>query len=140
LVQHDHGIIGLDAAQRLNDASRHCPNVGAAMPSNLGLVANATERHACELAPQGPRYRLSQRCLADAGRTNKTENRLAVDLPACLSRLKWLCRASLAAYCTWFFRGRLYLVLCLFGQALFLQAAYCQVFKDAILDFLPVVV
>ena len=48
LVQHDHRVIGLHAAQRLYDASRHGADIGAAVTANLGLIANAAKRHAGE--------------------------------------------------------------------------------------------
>ncbi len=45
------------------------------MPANLGLVTHAAERHARELAIGGSRDGLPERGLADAGRTDQTQDR-----------------------------------------------------------------
>jgi len=49
-------------------------DVGAAMAANLGLVVNATQRDAHELAAQCLCDGLAQACLADAWRPNEAEN------------------------------------------------------------------
>ena len=41
LVEHEHGIVGAHRFQGLDDPARHGPDVGAAMPPDLGLVADA---------------------------------------------------------------------------------------------------
>ena len=45
------------------------------MAADLGLVAHAAERHAHEIAAGGPRDRLAERGLADAGRADEAEDR-----------------------------------------------------------------
>ena len=61
------------------------------MPADLGLVADATERHANELATRGARDRLADRRLARARRADEREDRARapVDLdPALLAQLR----------------------------------------------------
>src|SRR5205823_13554855 len=50
-------------------------DVGAAVTADLGLVAHAAERHAHEVAAGRPRDRLAERGLADAGRSDQTQDR-----------------------------------------------------------------
>src|SRR5436305_7641074 len=54
LVQHNHRVIGLYTAQRLDNAPWHCSYVGAAMTTDLGLIANAAKGHARKLSTEGP--------------------------------------------------------------------------------------
>ena len=56
------------------------------MAADLGLVAHAAERHAHELAPGRPRDRLAERGLADAGRTDQTQDRAGQLVGAALHR------------------------------------------------------
>ena len=74
LIQQDHGVYCFGASHRLQDAARHGADIRAPMPTNLGFVAYAAERHAdkasaerlCDGAPEGG--------LADTWRPNQAEN------------------------------------------------------------------
>src|SRR5262249_23309760 len=57
------------------DVAGHCPDVGAAVSADLGLVVHAAEAHTHELALHRPRDRLAERGLADAGRTHEAQDR-----------------------------------------------------------------
>ena len=50
-------------------------DVGAAVAADLGLVADAAEREAHELAVERARDRAAERGLADAGRADEAEDR-----------------------------------------------------------------
>src|SRR4029453_15342216 len=52
----------------------HRPDVGAAMPADLRLVADAAEGDAHELPVHGPRDRLAARRLAHARRADEEED------------------------------------------------------------------
>ena len=77
LVEHEHRVARAEAAQFLDDASRHRADVGAAVAADLGLVADAAERDARELAAQRVGDGLTQARLADPGRSQETEDRAA---------------------------------------------------------------
>ena len=75
LVQDEHRVLRLGAAQPLNDLARQRADVGAPMAADLGLVAHAAERHAHELAAERIGDGLGERRLADARRAEKAEDR-----------------------------------------------------------------
>ena len=75
LVEQDDGIHDFRAAHRLDDATRHRADVRATVAPDLGLVAHAAERHAHELPSHRARDRTPERCLADTGRSDETEDR-----------------------------------------------------------------
>ena len=75
LVEHEHRVAGLGAAQALDDLAGHRADVGAAVAADLGFVAHAAERHAHELAAHRLRDGPRQRGLADAGRADETQDR-----------------------------------------------------------------
>src|ERR1700728_1637711 len=56
------------------------------MAANFGLVPHAAERDAHEFASRRPRYRLSERSLADAGRTDQAQDRAGQLVGALLDR------------------------------------------------------
>ena len=90
LVEEDHGVHRLRVAQRAHEPARKGADVGAAVAADLGLVTDAAERHADELAVQRPGDRLADRRLAGAGRPDQGEDRarLLVDLdPPLLAEL-----------------------------------------------------
>ena len=74
LVEQDHRVHGAGVAQGAHEAARECADVGAPVTADLGLVADAAEAHAHELAVQRARDRLAQRRLADAGRPDEAED------------------------------------------------------------------
>ena len=78
LVEEDHRVHGAGVAQGAHEASRHRADVGATVAADLGLVADAAERHAHELAAEGVRDRLAERRLADAGRSDQREDHAAL--------------------------------------------------------------
>ena len=120
LVEHEDRVVRADALDRLQDAARHRADVGAAVAANLGLVVDAAERHADELAAQRAGDGLAERGLADARRADEAQDRLAVDVG--LRRLA--------------FR----FLLPLLFVSLLLEAADGQVLEDAVLDLFEVVV
>ena len=75
LVQHDDRVHGPGLAQRAHQAARLGAHVGAAVATDLGLVADAAERHADELAPQCVGDGLAERRLADARRADEGQDR-----------------------------------------------------------------
>ena len=75
LVQHQQRIVGAGAADGLDNAAGHRPDVGAAVAAQLGLIVQAAQAHALELAAQRPRDRLAQRRLARARRADETQDR-----------------------------------------------------------------
>ena len=90
LVQHDHRVHRPGVAKRADEASRKRADVGAAVPADLGLVSDAAERHADELAPGRARDRLADRGLARARRPDQREDRagaLVLLDPALLAEL-----------------------------------------------------
>ena len=75
LVEHEHRVRSTPAGlQRLDEASGHRADVGAAMAADFRLVADAAERDAHELAVHRARDRLPERCLADARRADEAED------------------------------------------------------------------
>ena len=75
LVEDEHRIARLGAAQALDDLPGQRADVGAAVAADLGLVAHAAERHAHELAAERLGDRARQRGLADAGRADEAQDR-----------------------------------------------------------------
>ena len=75
LVEHDHRVHRPRVAQRAHQAAREGADVRAAVAADLGLVADAAERHADELASGRTRDRLADRGLAGAGRADQREDR-----------------------------------------------------------------
>src|SRR5262249_25950616 len=75
LVEHHHRISAACLADRLNDIAGQRADIRAAVAANFRLVVYAAEAQAGKLAPGGTRDALPQRGLADAWRTNKTEDR-----------------------------------------------------------------
>ena len=75
LVDQEDGILRLGVAQRADDRPWHGADVRPPVPSDLGLVADAADRDAHELAAERLRDRLAERRLADAGRADEAEDR-----------------------------------------------------------------
>ena len=75
LVEQDHRVHRPGVAQRAHEAARQRADVGAAVAADLGLVADAAERHAHELAAHGAGDRLADRGLAGAGRADQRQDR-----------------------------------------------------------------
>ncbi len=75
LVEHEHRVAGTGLVDPLQDAARQRADVGAAMAADLGLVADAAERQADELAPQRAGDGAAERGLADARRADEAEDR-----------------------------------------------------------------
>ena len=69
------GLRDAGVAQRADDRPRHRADVGAAVAADLGLVADAADRDALELAPEGAGDRLAEARLADPGRADEAEDR-----------------------------------------------------------------
>ena len=74
LVQHEDGIPGAGPHQTLDDLAGQRSDVGAAMSSDLGLVANAAQAEADELAADGLGDRPAEARLADARRPREAED------------------------------------------------------------------
>ena len=75
LVEHHHRIRGAHPFQGLHDATRQRADVRAPVTPDLGLVADASERDADELAPHRPGDALAERGLSHAGRPGQAEDR-----------------------------------------------------------------
>ncbi len=90
LVEHDHRVHRPGVAKRPDEPARQRADVGAAVAADLGLVADAAERHADELAAGRAGDRLADRRLAGAGRADQRQDRAR---SACRPR----CRAPRAA-------------------------------------------
>ena len=75
LVEQDHRVHRAGVAQGADEPARQRPDVGPSVPADLGLVANAAQRHAHELAAGRARDRLADRGLAGAGRADQGQDR-----------------------------------------------------------------
>ena len=75
LVEHDHRVHRPGVAQGADEPARQRADVGAPVAADLGLVADAAERHAHELAAERARDRLADRGLAGAGRPDQRQDR-----------------------------------------------------------------
>src|SRR6266540_315880 len=74
LVQQEHRVHGPGLLDGPDDAAGLGADVGAPVPADLRLVADAAERDAHELAAHGPSHRLAQRGLADARRADQRDD------------------------------------------------------------------
>ena len=74
LVEQDDRVDRAGSLHRVDDATRHRTDVGPAVAPDLGLVANATEAHPDELAPHRLGHGAAQAGLADARRSDETED------------------------------------------------------------------
>ncbi len=74
-VEHENRIFGLRAANALNNLSRQCADVSAAMAANFGFIMHAAQRQPHKLASQRPRNRFAQRSLAHARRSDEAQDR-----------------------------------------------------------------
>src|SRR5450759_581206 len=77
LVEHEDGVVGAARLDALDDAAGQGADVGPAMAADLRLVVDAAQAHPDELAAHRAGDRLSERGLADAGRTHEAEDRAA---------------------------------------------------------------
>src|SRR5438552_4407604 len=74
LVEHEHGVDLSRGLHVLQDAAGERAHVGAPVAADLGLVADAAERHADELAAHRASDGLAEARLADAGRADEAED------------------------------------------------------------------
>ena len=74
LVQHEHRVAGLSAPDALDHLSGQRSDVGAPVPADLGLVVNAAQGHAHELAVERARDRLGERSLPHARRSYEADD------------------------------------------------------------------
>ena len=74
-IEHEDRVLGAGLLHHLDDLAGQRADVGAAVAANFGFVAHAAERHADELAAGGLGDRHAQRSLADARRSDETEDR-----------------------------------------------------------------
>ncbi len=75
LVEQHHGVVYAGLGETLDDAARHRPDVGTAVPADLGLVAHAAESDAHERSPERVGDALRDAALAGAGRAGEAEDR-----------------------------------------------------------------
>jgi hypothetical protein len=75
LVEHDHRVHRVGVAQRAHQAAWKRADVCAPVTADLGLVADAAQRHPDELATRGTGDRLTDGGLAGARRTDQREDR-----------------------------------------------------------------
>ena len=94
LVEQDHRVHRPGVAQGADEPARQRADVGAAVAADLGLVADAAERHAHELAPgaRGRSTRRSRSCRCREGRSASGSRR-----SACRPRRRAPCAASRTA-------------------------------------------
>ena len=59
-IEQKQRIAHADLGQALQNTSHHRTNVGAAVPSDLGLIAHATQSHAHKFAVGGASNRLTE--------------------------------------------------------------------------------
>jgi len=74
-VEDEQRVVRARIAQSLDDSTRQRADVSAAMPANLGLVADAAERQAHEFAAECSSDRLAERSFAGARRTDEAQDR-----------------------------------------------------------------
>src|SRR4029077_15426432 len=86
LVQHEHGILGLGAAQSLDDLSRQRADIGARVAADLGLVPHPAQRDPVELPPERPRDRAPERGLAHPGWAHEAQDGVLARGPDALDR------------------------------------------------------
>ena len=75
LVEQDHRVHRPGVPERPHEPSGERSDVGPPVATDLGLVADAAERHAHELAPGRPRDRLADRGLAGARGPDQGQDR-----------------------------------------------------------------
>ena len=75
LVEHDHRVHRVRVPERPDQPAGERPDVRAPVAADLGLVADAAERHPDELASGRPCDRLADRGLAGAGRPDQGQDR-----------------------------------------------------------------
>ena len=75
LVEEDDGVLRPRLDERTHEAAGLRADVGPPVPADLGLVPDATERDADELAPERPSDGLAEGRLADARRADEGEDR-----------------------------------------------------------------
>ena len=75
LIQHHDTIARSHLPDRLNDVSRQRADISAPVAAYFGLVVDAAQAHANEFAIHRPGDRLAKGCLANAWRSDKTEDR-----------------------------------------------------------------
>ncbi len=80
LVEQHHRVLGARRADALDDAPGHRADVGAAVATDVALVARAAQGDAHVLAAQALGDALSDRGLADTGRSGEDQDRPLVDL------------------------------------------------------------
>ena len=73
-VHHEDGIVRPGAADALDDAAGHGPDVGPPVAADFGLVAHAAQGDADEVPAQGPGDGFAERGLAHAGRPDEAED------------------------------------------------------------------
>ena len=74
LVQHHDAIARAGLLDCLNDVARQRADIGAAVAADFRFIMNAAETDPHERPSHRARNRLSQRGLADAGRTDEAKN------------------------------------------------------------------
>ncbi len=74
LVEQDHRVDGLGRLHRVDDPARHGADVGAAVTTDLGLVAHTAQADADELATHRLGDRAAKARLADARRAGEAED------------------------------------------------------------------
>ena len=75
LVEDEHGVFRLGAAQALHDLTGEGADIGAPVAADFGLVAHAAERHPHQLSAERLSDRTCERRLADARRPDEAEDR-----------------------------------------------------------------
>ena len=74
-VQQKDRVLGSGFLHHLDDLPRQGSDIGPAMPPDLGLVPDSSQRQPDELASGSPGYGTRQRRFPHSGRTHQAENR-----------------------------------------------------------------
>ena len=85
-IEQEERIVHARLHHVLNDLAGHGADIRAAVAANFRFVAHTAERHPHELPIRRARDRLTQRCLADARRSDETQDRTLQRLHPLLDR------------------------------------------------------
>ena len=73
-IHHEDRVVHAYLFQAVEDASRHGPDIGPAVPADFGFVPDSAQGDANKFPSQGPGDRTAQGGFPDPGRTHETED------------------------------------------------------------------
>ena len=74
-IQHEQGIVGFSPADALDNPSRKCAHIGAAVSPDFRFIAHTAQRQPDKFPADSPRNGLAQRGLAGSRRACQTKDR-----------------------------------------------------------------